>query len=49
VPGYIDSVTIIEDDDAAGRRGAKELAVELHQRGIQVLIARGKAAFDEAA
>lgn len=48
VPAYMETVTIIEDDDDAGRKGAMALAIELHQRGIEVLIARGRAS-DEAA
>jgi len=40
VPKYIEAVTIIEDDDAAGRRGARELADRLIARGFEVRIVR---------
>ncbi|MER9936125.1 toprim domain-containing protein [Mesorhizobium sp. M0088] len=35
VPGYIDCVTVLADDDAAGRRHAPALVERLVQRGIQ--------------
>lgn len=36
IPGYIESVTILVDDDADGRRHAGELAARLLRRGFQV-------------
>jgi hypothetical protein len=38
VPDYVESVTIFAHADAAGRRGAFELALALHQRGTEVRI-----------
>jgi hypothetical protein len=38
VPDYIDSVTILVDNNDAGRRGSEELARRLHARGIEVLM-----------
>jgi hypothetical protein len=36
IPSYIESVTIVVDDDKFGRRYAGELAVQLLRRGLQV-------------
>ena len=41
VPGYIETVTLIEDDDDAGRKGCEALARLLVARGIEVRIERG--------
>ena len=38
VPSYIESVTILVDDNDAGRRGSQELARRLHARGVEVLL-----------
>ena len=40
VPRYVECVTIIEDDNEAGRSGCRELAKALHERGFEVLIDR---------
>jgi len=37
VPSYIDCVTVVADDDAAGRRYAPELVARLRQRGIEAI------------
>ena len=34
VPGYADCITVIADDDEAGRRGARELIRRLSDRGL---------------
>jgi hypothetical protein len=39
VPSYVGSVTILVDDNPAGRAGSAELADALHRRGIEVLMA----------
>jgi hypothetical protein len=39
VPSYIECVTILVDDNDAGRRGSRGLAAALHARGIEVLLA----------
>ena len=39
VPSYIESVTILVDDNAAGRAGSAALADALDRRGIEVLMA----------
>jgi hypothetical protein len=48
IPDYIECVTGIVDDDAAGRRHTAELAARVEHRGIEVrlvtLVARGVAA-----
>jgi hypothetical protein len=41
VPSYIESVTILVDDNAAGRAGSAALADALDRRGIEVLMAGG--------
>jgi hypothetical protein len=38
VPAYIESVTILVDNNDAGRRGSDGLARRLHARGIEVLM-----------
>jgi hypothetical protein len=38
VPLCIESVTIMVDDNDAGRRGSNELAQRLHARGVEVLL-----------
>jgi hypothetical protein len=38
LPAYIECVTIFAHADEAGQRGARELAQELHRRGIEVII-----------
>jgi hypothetical protein len=38
VPGYIESVTVLVDDNNAGRLGSQALATALHARGIEVLL-----------
>ena len=38
VPGYIDCVTVIADDDDAGRRYAPELVARLRERGIEATV-----------
>jgi hypothetical protein len=38
VPAYIESVTILADNNDAGRRGSDSLARRLHARGIEVLM-----------
>jgi hypothetical protein len=38
VPDYIESVTILVDDNEAGRRGSNDLARRLHARGVEVLM-----------
>jgi Toprim domain len=38
VPSYIESVTILVDDNEAGRRGSQGLARRLHARGVEVLL-----------
>ncbi len=40
VPRYVEAVTIIEDDNEAGRSGCRGLAEALHERGVEVLIDR---------
>jgi hypothetical protein len=35
VPAYIETVTILVDDNEAGRKGSGELARLLHQRGVK--------------
>lgn len=40
VPIDAECVTVVEDDDAAGRRGASELAERLARRGLGVIIYR---------
>ena len=40
IPGYIEVVTLLEDDDDAGRRGVKELARALAQRDVEVRVVR---------
>jgi hypothetical protein len=40
VPDYIESVTILIDDDATGEKNSTELAQRLVARGIEVLMAR---------
>jgi hypothetical protein len=39
VPSYVESVTILVDDNAAGRAGSAALADALDRRGIEVLMA----------
>jgi hypothetical protein len=41
VPAYVEAVTLIEDDNQAGRDGCRALASALYERGIEVLIERG--------
>jgi hypothetical protein len=41
VPSYVESVTILVDDNAAGRAGSAALADALDRRGIEVLMAGG--------
>jgi hypothetical protein len=38
VPSYAECVTIVVDDDPAGRRGSQELAERLEGRGIEVIL-----------
>jgi hypothetical protein len=38
VPSFIESATILVDDNEAGRRGSRELARRLHARGVEVLL-----------
>ena len=38
IPGYIESVTILVDDNEAGRRNSNELARRAHARGFEVLM-----------
>jgi Toprim domain len=38
VPSYVESVTILVDDNDAGRRGSEDLARRLHARGVEVLM-----------
>ena len=38
IPGYIESVTILADDDEAGRVNSNKLAARVHARGIEVLM-----------
>lgn len=38
IPNYVECITIIADDDPAGRKGALELQHELERRGIEVRI-----------
>ncbi len=40
VPGYIESVTLAEDANEAGRRACAGLAEDLFRRGIEVRILR---------
>jgi len=49
VPGYVECVTIIEDDNEAGRRGCQQLAETLAARGIDVLIERSESEVRNAA
>ena len=39
IPAYIEVVTILVDDNEAGRINANKLAARLHAKGIQVLLA----------
>jgi hypothetical protein len=41
VPRYCEAVTVVEDDNDAGRSGCRPLAEALHERGFEVLIERG--------
>jgi hypothetical protein len=38
IPGHIESVTILADDDEAGRVNSNKLAARVHARGIEVLM-----------
>jgi DNA primase len=38
IPRYIESATILVDDNEAGRAGAHSLAAQVHARGIEVLL-----------
>jgi len=38
IPSYIEVVTVLVDDNTAGRTNAEELAARLHARGIEVLL-----------
>jgi Toprim domain len=38
VPGYIESVTILVDNNSAGRRGSEGLARRLYARGVEVFM-----------
>lgn len=49
VPRWIEHVTIIEDDNEAGRKGCRALGNALTARETDVAITRGKGAFDDAA
>jgi Toprim domain len=40
VPDYIESVTVLVDDDENGRKNSNELARRLTERGIEVLMSR---------
>jgi hypothetical protein len=42
VASHVEVVTIVEDDDDAGRKGTAVLAERLIERGIEVLIARAE-------
>ena len=41
LPDWIECITIIEDDNDAGRIGCKALATALHGRGIEIRMERG--------
>jgi Toprim domain len=41
VPSYVETVTVLVDDNAAGRAGSAALADALYRRGIEVLMAGG--------
>jgi len=43
VPGYVETVTIVTDDDEAGRKHSAQLADKLISRGIEVRTAIGGA------
>jgi DNA primase len=38
IPSYIETITVLVDDNEAGRAGAKGLAARAHARGIEVLL-----------
>ena len=40
VPGYVESVTVMVDEDENGRKNANELARRLTERGMEVLMVR---------
>jgi len=40
VPDYVESVTVMVDDDENGRKNANDLARQLTERGIEVLMVR---------
>jgi Toprim domain len=44
IPAYIEVVTILVDDNEAGRMNANKLAARLHAKGIEVLLATTKRA-----
>jgi Toprim domain len=41
VPSYIEAVTVVEDDDADGRRNAATLAGRIEARGVEIRFLRG--------
>jgi hypothetical protein len=47
VPDYIESVTILVDNNDAGRHGSHELARRLHARGVEVLLLPSGGGVDE--
>lgn len=49
VPSYVEAVTIIADDDAAGRKGADAAAQALDRRGIGVQVLLGIGGGDDEA
>jgi hypothetical protein len=49
VPRYVEAVTIVEDDNEAGRSGCRVLAEALHERGFEVLIERKESEVRHAA
>jgi hypothetical protein len=49
VPPYVEAVTIIADDDAAGRKGADAAAQALDRRGIGVQVLLGIGGGDDEA
>jgi len=48
VPDWIETVTIVEDDNPAGRAGCRALGDALERRGIEVRIERGRRAYAAA-
>jgi hypothetical protein len=44
IPGYVESITVLVDDNEAGRTNSKELARRAHARGIEARLTIGGAA-----